>query len=166
LGICGCSQRDVCIICNADAKRIVRGFAVTIKLSHAIGGTAPGRLQIGGQPAKVREGIKPSIMAIAPTGLERVTADYLPASQFKARGAVSDIRPRKISENVRLAAAGRTRAGAPETLDFDKRFDAVIPLQRQLAPNQLHVFRLQTHPGKTLDLSGCASISARGELFF
>ena len=84
-------------------------------------------------------------MAVSPTRLKRVTANQLPSDEFKAFVAVIHIRPRNISEHVRLATATGAGTGAAKSFEREKRFRAVSPEQCQLFANQLHVFELQLH---------------------
>jgi hypothetical protein len=147
VGTCGCSQRDVGIIWNADAKRIVRGFAVTIKLSHAIGGTAPGRLRRRGrrEAAEILKGVEAGAVAISPLWLQGIATDQLPSGKFETLGRVSHIRPGNIAQHIRLATARSARAGPPQTLKGKVGFFAIIPLQGEFFPDELNVLRRKAH---------------------
>ena len=84
-------------------------------------------------------------MAVSPTRLKRVTANQLPSDEFKAFVAVIYIRPRNISEHVRLATATGAGTGAAKSFEREKRFCAVNPAQCQLFTNELDVFEFQLH---------------------
>ena len=84
-------------------------------------------------------------MPVSPTRLKGVTADQLPSDEIETFVAVIHIRPRNISEHVRLATATGAGTSAAQTFEREKRFRAVSPKQCQLFTNQLHVFELPLH---------------------
>jgi len=50
-----------------------------------------------------------------------------------------------LTEHIRLAAASRARARAAQQFEFQKRFSAVIPGNRQFVSYLLNIRRLEAH---------------------
>jgi hypothetical protein len=84
-------------------------------------------------------------MAVAPPGLQRVTADDIKTIELKAFRSVGHGRSDDIAENVRFTAACCARTGATKDLQIQIRFGFVIPLNSQFVPDLLNVCRLQRH---------------------
>jgi len=84
-------------------------------------------------------------MAVAPAWLQGVSADDIKTIELKAFPSVSHGGSDNVAENVRFAAAGRTRAGTTKDLQIEIRFGVVIPLNSQFFPDLLNVCRLQRH---------------------
>ena len=90
-------------------------------------------------------GIDPGVVAIAPAGLQRITADQIPAAKLKTLIAITDSWPNDFTHHVRLAAAGRTGTGAAQKPDRQKGLAPVIPFDRKLPPDLLDIRRLEAH---------------------
>ena len=84
-------------------------------------------------------------MAVAPAWLQGVSADDIKTIELKAFRREGHGGSDDIAENVRFAAAGRTRAGATKDFQIQIRFGVVIPLNSQFVPDLLNVCRLQRH---------------------
>jgi len=84
-------------------------------------------------------------VAVAPAWLQGVSADDIKTIELKAFRSVGHSGSDDVAENVRFAAAGRTRAGATKDLQIEIRFGVVIPLNSQFVPDLLNVCRLQRH---------------------
>jgi len=55
------------------------------------------------------------------------------------------MRTQNLAEHIRLAAASRARARAPQQLEFQKRFVAVIPSNGEFVSDLLDVRWCQAH---------------------
>jgi hypothetical protein len=55
------------------------------------------------------------------------------------------MRSHKVTEYIRLAAASRARARAPKQFEFQKRFGAIVPSNRQFVSDLLDVAWLKSH---------------------
>jgi len=84
-------------------------------------------------------------MSIGPAGLQCITADHIKSQKLEALVRVADTRTRNLTEDVRLAAATRTGARAPEQFKFDEWLRAVVPGNSQLVSDVLDVRRLESH---------------------
>jgi hypothetical protein len=55
------------------------------------------------------------------------------------------MRTNNLTKNMRLAAASRARARAPQQFKFQKRFSAVIPGNGQFVSDLLDIIRFKSH---------------------
>jgi hypothetical protein len=106
-----------------------------------------------GQPPEILKAVQAGVMAVAPAGLQGVTADDIKTIKLKAFRSVGHRRPDNVAKNVRFPAAGRTGAAATKDLQVQIRFGVVIPLNGNLVPDLLNVRRLQRH--RMTMLAGC-----------
>jgi hypothetical protein len=83
-------------------------------------------------------------MAVAPGGLESIAADKIPAAKLKTLVAVTNSWPDDFTHHVRLAAAGRARAGAAQEAERQKGLAPVIPLDGEFSPDLLDICRRTT----------------------
>src|SRR5215470_6375516 len=97
------------------------------------------------QTAEVSKAINPGAVSIRPTGLQRITAYEIEADKFEAFVVVTHMRTHDLTEHIRLAAASRARTCAPQQFEFQKRFSAVIPRNRQFGSDLLNIRRLEAH---------------------
>src|SRR5207249_11302409 len=97
------------------------------------------------QPSEVSKAINARAVSIRPTRLQRVTAHQLEAHKLKTLVGVSHMWPRDIAEHIRFAAARRARTRATQHFEFEKRFGAVVPRNRELVSDLLDVCWLQAH---------------------
>lgn len=93
-------------------------------------------------------------MSIGPAGLQCITADHIKSQKLEALVRVADTRTQNLTEDVRLAAATRTGARAPEQFKFDERLRAVVPGNGQLVSDVLDVRRLESHVRVLVSRSG------------
>ena len=84
-------------------------------------------------------------MSILPTRLQGIAANQIEADKLKALVGVSDVWPRNVAQHIRFATARRTRTGATQHFEFEKRFGAIVPSDRKLVSDLLNIGRLQTH---------------------
>jgi hypothetical protein len=91
-------------------------------------------------------------VAVAPARLERVTANHLPAYEFETRGRITYIRPRNVSENIRLATTSRTGTGPPKPFEREVGFHPITPSNGQLIPDQLDIGQIKTHRSEVREL--------------
>ncbi len=81
-------------------------------------------------------------MAVAPAGLQGVTADDIKTIELKTFRGVGHGGSDDIAENIRFATAGRAGTGATKNLQVQIQFGAVIPLNGKLVSDLLNVRRL------------------------
>ena len=91
------------------------------------------------QTAEISKAINPGAVPIPPTRLQCITADEIESDKLKALVGVAHMRTHNLTEHIRLAASRRTRTGAPQQLNFQKRFGAVIPSNGQFVSDLLDV---------------------------
>jgi hypothetical protein len=97
------------------------------------------------QTAEVSKAINSGAVSIGPTGLQCITAHQIKSKELETFGSVGHMRTHNVTEHIRLAAASRARARAPQRFEFEKRFRAVIPRDGQFISDLLNVTGLQTH---------------------
>src|SRR6476469_7174167 len=97
------------------------------------------------QTAEISKAINPGAVSIRPAGLQCVTAHQVESHKLEALIGVAHIRTHNLTEHIRLAAASRARAGAPQQFEFQKRFGAVIPGNGQFVSDLLDVAWLKSH---------------------
>ena len=95
------------------------------------------RPHLHGQSSEVLKAIETGAVAVAPAWLQGVSADDIKTIELKAFRRVGHGGSEDIAENVRLAAAGRTRAGATKDFQSQIRFGVVIPLNSEFVPDLL-----------------------------
>jgi hypothetical protein len=91
------------------------------------------------QTAEISKAINPGAVSITPTGLQCVTAHQIESDKLEAFVGIAHMWTRNVTEHIRLAAARRARARAPQQFEFQKRFGAIVPRERQFVADQLHV---------------------------
>jgi hypothetical protein len=84
-------------------------------------------------------------MSIGPAGLQCITAHQIESDELEAPAGVAHIRTHNLTEHIRLAAASRAWAGAPQQFKFHKRFGAVIPGNSQFVTDLLEIRWLKSH---------------------
>jgi hypothetical protein len=84
-------------------------------------------------------------MSVGPARLQSVTADQIETDELKTLVGIRYLRPRDISEHIGFAAACRARTCAPQRLEVEEGFRAVIPGNRELAAYLLNVCWLESH---------------------
>lgn len=94
-------------------------------------------------------------MAVTPGRLQGVAADQVPAPELEALPGVADVWPNDVAHHIRLPAAGCAGAGGAEEANRQKGFAPIVPLDGQLAPDLLDVFRLEAHE-RSVTAVGCA----------
>src|SRR4051794_27592680 len=94
---------------------------------------------------KILKAVNAGVVSVSPARLNGIAADDLKSGKLKAVVRVTHVRPQNVAEHVRLAAARRARTRASQKLQIQKRFIAVIPLDRQLVSNLLDICRLKAH---------------------
>src|SRR5260370_5927847 len=97
------------------------------------------------QTAEISKAINPGAVSVAPTGLECITAHKIESDEREALVGVAHMLPRSLTEHIRLAAASRARARAPQQFEFKKRFGTVIPGNSQFVSDLLDVRWLKSH---------------------
>jgi hypothetical protein len=97
------------------------------------------------QTAEISKAINPGAVAIRPAGLQCITAHQIESDKLEALVGVADMRTHYLTEHIRLAAASRARARAPQQFEFQKRFGAVIPGNGQLVSDLLDIAGLKSH---------------------
>src|SRR4029077_15733793 len=97
------------------------------------------------QTAEISKAINAGAVSVAPTGLECITAHKIESNEVEALLGVAHMRSHNLTEHIRLAAASRARAGAPQQFEFQKRFGAVIPGNGQFFSDLLDVAWLKSH---------------------
>src|SRR5262252_4298133 len=98
-----------------------------------------------GQTAEISKAINPGAVSIRPTGLQCITAYEIEANKFEAFVVIAHMRTHDLTEHIRLAAASCAWACAPQQFEFQKRFSAVIPGNRQFVSDLLNISRLEAH---------------------
>src|SRR4029077_8947302 len=84
-------------------------------------------------------------MSVGPAGLECITAHQIESDELEALVGVAHIRTHDLTEHIRLAAASRAWARAPQQFKFQKRFGAVIPGNGQFVTDLLDVAWFKSH---------------------
>ena len=97
------------------------------------------------QTPKISKAINPGTVAIAPSGLQCVTTHQVESDQPKALPGRAYMRTHNPTEHVRLTSTNRARACAPQQLEFQKGFGAVVPSNSQFVANLLDVVWLKSH---------------------
>jgi hypothetical protein len=102
-------------------------------------------LQSFSQSSQVSKAINSSTVSVGPPRLQCVAAYEIEADELKTLVRIRYLRPPDITEHVGLAAARGARTCASKRLKFEKRFQAVIPRDRELAAYLLNVCWLESH---------------------
>ena len=97
------------------------------------------------QTAEVSKAINPGAVSIGPAGLQSITAHQIESDGLKAFVRVAHVRTQNETEHIRLPAASRARARAPQQFKLQKRFSAVIPGNGQFVPDLLDIIRFKSH---------------------
>ena len=97
------------------------------------------------QTTQISKAINPAAVSVGPAGLQCITAHQIESDKLEALVGEAHMRTHNVTEHIRLAAASRARARAPQQFNFQKRFDAVIPGNRQFVSDLLDIVRFQTH---------------------
>src|SRR5215471_16758196 len=97
------------------------------------------------QTAEISKAINPGAVSIRPMGLQCIAANQSKSKKFEAFLCVARVWTHNASEHIRLAAASRARARAPQQFEFQKRFGAVIPGNGQFVSDLLDVAWLKWH---------------------
>ena len=98
------------------------------------------------QTPQVSKAVNTTGVSIGPMRLHCVTAHQVETDKVKTFVGVSHLRPGEVSKHVRLAATRRAWTRAPQRFEFQKRFRAVVPGDRNLISDLLDVGWFQTHP--------------------
>jgi hypothetical protein len=94
--------------------------------------------------------VKTAAVAIAPARLERVTTDHFPTRELETRRRIANRHSRNVPHHIGLSTARGTWAGLPQEPKWKKRLLAITPLDGELIPDYLKVFRLKAHMPTTL----------------
>jgi hypothetical protein len=78
-------------------------------------------------------------MTVPPRGLQRVSADNLPAAQREAVLRVADLRSFEVAEHIRFPGASRAWASPTQCFEGQKSLRSVIPSDGQLRANGLNI---------------------------
>src|SRR5215831_13606884 len=97
------------------------------------------------QTAEISKAINPSAVSVGPTRLHCITAHQVESNKLEALVGVAYMRTDNVTEHIRLAAASRAWARAPQQFEFQKRFGAVVPGNGELVANVLNVGWLKSH---------------------
>jgi hypothetical protein len=97
------------------------------------------------QAAEISKAINPGAVSVGPTRLECITAHQIESDKLEALVGVAHMRTHNLTEHIRLAAASRARARAPQQFELQKRFSAVIPGNGQFVSDLLDVARFKSH---------------------
>jgi hypothetical protein len=97
------------------------------------------------QTAKISKAINPGAVSIPPTGLQCITSHKIESNELKTFVGMAHMRTQNVTEHIRLAAASRARARAPQQFEFQKRFSAVVPRNGQFVSDLLDVRWLKSH---------------------
>jgi hypothetical protein len=97
------------------------------------------------QTAEISKAINPGAVSIRPTGLQCITAHEIESDKLEAFVRVAHMWTHNLTEHIRLPAASRARARAPQQFKFQKRFGAVIPGNGQFVSDLLDIIRFKSH---------------------
>jgi hypothetical protein len=97
------------------------------------------------QTAKVSKAINAGVVPVTPAGLQRITADQIESDEFETSFGIADVWTRNMTKDIGFATARRAWARAPQYLDLQKGFGAVVPSDGKLAADLLDVGWLKSH---------------------
>jgi len=97
------------------------------------------------QTAEISKAINPGVVSVGPSRLQGITAHKIEPNKLKALIHITHMRTHNVTEYIRFAAASCARACVPQQFEFQKRFGAVVPGNRQLVSDLLDVGWFESH---------------------
>jgi len=84
-------------------------------------------------------------MPVAPTELQRITTNKLPADKPKARPDITYTRALDTTHHIRFTPARGAWTRPPQELQFEIRLRLVIPSDSQFIANELDIDQSKAH---------------------